>query len=62
LQLRGGRQPDLAITISTGAEIITLETRQREYRPPRLHEATVEEIEAHEIFLATIKDALWKRA
>ncbi len=61
LELRGGRQPDLAI----GAAEITLESlvesRTREHRPPRPHAPSTEESVAHETFLASLKDPLWKR-
>jgi DNA polymerase-3 subunit epsilon len=63
LELRGGRQTDLAIT-ETIEETREAEaqTRQREHRVPRAHTATDDELAAHEVFLATLKEPLWKRA
>lgn len=63
LELRGGRQPDLAI-VSAEAKIEAevLEERTHEHRLPREHGASVEEIEAHELFLSQLKSPLWKRA
>ena len=62
LELRGGRQPDLAITLSAGEVDVVVEARPREYRAPREHKPSDEEIEAHEAFLAQIKEPLWKQA
>jgi DNA polymerase-3 subunit epsilon len=61
LELRGGRQPDLAIaaTAVIGDE---MQTRAREHRAPRVHNASEEELAAHEKFLATLTEPLWKRA
>jgi DNA polymerase-3 subunit epsilon len=64
LELRGGRQPDLAMdskSTTAGVEIV-VEQRQREYRAPRPHAPSEEERIAHEAFLMQIKEALWKRA
>ncbi len=63
LELRGGRQPDLAIVASKGVETVVVEeARNREFRAPRTHAASEEELHAHETFLAQIKEPLWKRA
>lgn len=63
LELRGGRQPDLAIAATAAAvEAADIDARPREYRAPRAHQPTEEEIAAHEAFLAEIKEPLWKRA
>lgn len=64
LELRGGRQPDLAIhaeaaannDIAGGGQIAP-----REFLSPRLHAASEEELRAHEEFLSKLKDPLWKR-
>jgi DNA polymerase-3 subunit epsilon len=61
LELRGGRQPDLAM----GGEVIEVtekgEARPRAFRAPRPHAPTEEELKAHEAFLLTLKEPLWKR-
>lgn len=62
LELKGGRQPDLAI--NSTVEVLTdnpQELRSREYRPARSHAATDEELMAHEAFLSKIKDPMWKK-
>lgn len=63
LELCGGRQPDLVM--ETSAEVVeatVVEQRQREHRAPRPHAPSEEELHAHEVFLAQIKDPLWRRA
>ena len=63
LELRGGRQPDLAIVATKTVEAVQIEeNRNREFRVPRTHAPSEEELHAHEIFLAQIKEPLWKRA
>ena len=62
LELRGGRQPDLAMAVAAGEAESAADARPREYRAPRDHKPSDEEIEAHEAFLAEIKEPLWKRA
>jgi DNA polymerase-3 subunit epsilon len=63
LELRGGRQPDLAIVAvaASGTEELT-ETRTREFLAPRPHAPSEEELAAHEAFLTTLKDPLWRRS
>ena len=63
LELCGGRQPGLAMGVETAAveaEAATL--RQRQFRPPRPHAPTEDELLAHETFLTHIREPLWKRA
>jgi DNA polymerase-3 subunit epsilon len=62
LELRGGRQPDLVLATASAAEGMVTEVRAREFRAPRPHAASEEELHAHEQFLAQIKEPLWKRA
>jgi DNA polymerase III subunit epsilon len=61
LELRGGRQQDLAISSITTATIEEIQTNTREHRAARAHVASDEEIAAHEAFLTQLKDPLWKR-
>jgi len=61
LELRGGRQPDLAILSEDEAVVQEAPTDARERRVARVHVAAPEEIAAHEAFLSQIKDPLWKR-
>ena len=58
LELVGGRQPgfDLAARGAGGAR-----RRQRPTRPVRFHAPSPEELEAHEAFVAGLKDPIWKR-
>jgi len=62
LELRGGRQPDLAIAEVVETEIIVSEIGPREHRVARQHTASAEELAAHEAFLTLISDPIWKRA
>jgi DNA polymerase III subunit epsilon len=63
LELCGGRQPDLAMGGAASAvSSVAIEQRQREYRAPRPHAPSEEELHAHEAFLSQIKEPLWKRA
>ncbi len=62
LELRGGRQPDLAITTEIIVEEASVESAPRERRIPRPHAPTEDELKAHEAFLTQIKEPLWKRA
>ncbi|MDE2028962.1 MAG: DNA polymerase III subunit epsilon [Alphaproteobacteria bacterium] len=62
LELRGGRQPDLAIAETEEIMLAEVKERAREFRSPRAHAPSKEEIAAHEAFLATLQEALWKRA
>lgn len=62
LELRGGRQPDLAMNVATVVEVEIAEERPRTFLEPRTHAPTEEEQTAHETFLAQIKEPLWKRA
>lgn len=62
LELCGGRQPDLAMVVSTiSAGTSEVVERRREFRAPRPHALSEEELHAHEGFLAQIKEPLWKR-
>src|SRR6202044_836577 len=63
LELRGGRQPDLAIAVRAVTETLVVEdTHPREHREPRVFAPSEEELHAHEAFLTQIKDPFWKRA
>lgn len=64
LELRGGRQPDLAISSVASAVDADAATvmQNRSYRPPRPHTPGDDEVAAHETFIATLKEPLWKRA
>ena len=61
LELRGGRQPDLAILTKSTDTVVQENIIQREYRVPRAHAASSEEVVAHEIFLTQIKEPMWKK-
>jgi DNA polymerase III subunit epsilon len=63
LELRGGRQPGLAVTADVTESSGTLETVAavpRTLRTARAHAPTPEETAAHEKFLQQIKEPLWK--
>jgi DNA polymerase-3 subunit epsilon len=61
LELRGGRQPDLQILSAESTLIEEVQSVVREHRAPRAHAPSDEEIAAHEKFLSSLKNPLWKR-
>ncbi|GGZ05148.1 DNA polymerase III subunit epsilon [Novosphingobium colocasiae] len=62
VELRGGRQIGLELVAET-TEIVTeikvLVRTDRQYRQPRPHAATAEELAAHAIFLQSVDAPLW---
>ncbi|MEN3975351.1 DNA polymerase III subunit epsilon [Emcibacter sp. SYSU 3D8] len=56
LELIGGRQPGLVLSVQAAQISVAV---QRNIRPPRPHAPTIEELAAHAAFIATIKGALW---
>jgi DNA polymerase-3 subunit epsilon len=58
LELVGGRQPDLSLS-QTAKSMQNTETVT--VRPPRPHQASDAEQSAHQAFLETIPNAIWKR-
>ncbi len=64
VELTGGRQIGLALAAEVGAttiEIATVRPRRREFRPPRPHSATVEELARHKAFIESFDSPLWAR-
>jgi DNA polymerase-3 subunit epsilon len=59
LELIGGRQPGLALTVAASA---TAAPTRREPRPARPHAPSAEELAAHAAFLAKIKESIWLAA
>jgi DNA polymerase-3 subunit epsilon len=61
IELTGGRQIGLGLATETEANSIALAAAQvvREYRAPRPHVASAEELERHAAFIEDIPDALW---
>lgn len=61
LELRGGRQPDLA-NITAKADIVIEDAiQQREHRAPRAHAPSDQELSAHEAFLSQLKEPMWRK-
>lgn len=60
LGLIGGRQPGLDLAVDRTSQRAEV-TRERIARAPRPHAPSSAEIEAHRVFLETIKDPLWSR-
>lgn len=56
LELIGGRQPGLVLSVQTSHVSIAI---QRNIRPPRPHAPTADELAAHAAFVAKIANALW---
>jgi DNA polymerase III subunit epsilon len=61
LELRGGRQPGLAIGSNLGGAATSIKTTTHEFRAPRTHAPTEEEKGAHQEFLAQIENPMWNR-
>ncbi|GGF32636.1 DNA polymerase III subunit epsilon [Aliidongia dinghuensis] len=59
LELMGGQQPGLSLAIDNGAAVAAAVVARREPRPARPHQATPEELAAHEAIVATLKEAIW---
>src|SRR5688572_21374478 len=63
VELTGGRQIGLALAAEAGGgrsiEVAAFRPRQREFRPPRPHSASAEELVRHKAFLETLDSALW---
>ncbi len=64
LELLGGRQHGLGLITESVAPRATLKKEasvNKTIRKPRLHQATAEELAAHQEMLAGIKDPVWKK-
>jgi DNA polymerase-3 subunit epsilon len=62
LELVGGREPGLSLTVAaTTSEITVVRAAATSIvvRPPRTHAPTVAELESHAAFLARIKNPIW---
>jgi DNA polymerase-3 subunit epsilon len=63
VELTGGRQIGLALAAEAGArssiEVAAFRPRQREFRPPRPHSASAEELVRHKAFLESLDSPLW---
>ncbi len=62
LELKGGRQADLAFGVAPGGDDGTSEAPPRPRREARPHAPTPEEIARHEAFLDKLDKPLWRRA
>jgi DNA polymerase-3 subunit epsilon len=58
LELTGGRQPGLGLAVEATVEGSAGERRER---PPRSHEPTAEELEAHARFVDGLEKPIWKQ-
>jgi DNA polymerase-3 subunit epsilon len=64
VELTGGRQIGLALAAETGAaaiEVSVFRPRHREFRAPRPHSATVDELARHKAFMESFDSPLWAR-
>jgi DNA polymerase III subunit epsilon len=62
VELTGGRQIGLELAAETLAgvmEVARFRPRQREFRAPRPHSASAEELARHKAFLETLDSAIW---
>lgn len=63
LELRGGREPGLALASRGPAGVVETVRVERPYRAPRPHAPSAEELAAHRAFIAKkVKNPLWARA
>jgi len=60
LELSGGRQPNLDLSHNRAASQASVRAA-RPKREPRPHEASAEELKAHDDLMAKLKDPLWQR-
>ena len=58
LALIGGRQPDLGLVVAASEQVAVL-VRARVPRAPRLHAPLPEELAAHQVFLARLRNPIW---
>ncbi|MEN3952249.1 DNA polymerase III subunit epsilon [Iodidimonas sp. SYSU 1G8] len=56
LELIGGRQPGLVLSVESSRALVVV---KRQQRPARPHAATEEELAAHAAFIARLPNALW---
>lgn len=64
VELTGGRQIGLELAAESGTTVIevrSFQPRRREYRAPRPHNASAEEISRHQAFLASLESPIWNR-
>jgi DNA polymerase-3 subunit epsilon len=64
VELTGGRQIGLALAATAGPatiEVTAFRPRHREFRPPRPHSASAEELARHKAFLESFDSPLWAR-
>lgn len=59
LQLRGGRQPDLALAGGPAKSDAGPATVQRQARPARVHAPSPEELAAHAVLVESLNDPIW---
>ena len=63
VELTGGRQIGLALAADVGGraspDVAVFRPRQREFRPPRPHSASAEELARHKAFLEAFDSPLW---
>jgi DNA polymerase-3 subunit epsilon len=61
LELSGGRQPALALAVQATVAALSA-IAQRAPRPARPHQASPDELAAHQAFLAALREPLWLAA
>ena len=61
VELVGGRQPGLALTVGATRARTAAAAAPTVVRPPRPHAPTAAEIAAHEAFLACMEDPIWRQ-
>ena len=62
LELQGGRQTSFVLAVEKSTGPRPLQSKAKPVlRPPRAHQPTAEECAAHEAFIDTLADPLWRR-
>ncbi len=59
LELIGGKQPSLTLDFTSTTKDVVGQREQKQYRPPRPHLATEEELELHKDLIASLNNPLW---
>jgi len=60
LELIGGRQPGLGLTVAERATASQASTAEKTFREPRPHVPTEDELARHATFVAQLKNPLWE--
>lgn len=60
LELVGGRQPGLTLSAKSGVQVEADVEKAGKVWPPRPHTPSAEELAAHKVFVATLRNPIWR--